>query len=113
VEQVSGLPVLTVQMKREVMARYGLNVDDVQEMVEAAMGGKVAGKIYEGDRRFDLVVRLPEAYRVDVEALKRLPILLPQSRVAEASVGRFIATQAPGPTYIPLSAASRFPSPPG
>jgi cobalt-zinc-cadmium resistance protein CzcA len=113
VEQVSGLPVLTVQMKREVMARYGLNVDDVQEMVEAAMGGKVAGKIYEGDRRFDLVVRLPEAYRVDVEALKRLPILLPQSRVAEASVGRFIATQAPGPAYIPLSAASRFPSPPG
>jgi heavy metal efflux system protein len=113
VEQVTGLPVLTVQMKRELMARYGLNVADVQEVVEAAMGGKVVGKIYEGDRRFDLVVRLPEAYRVDVEALKRLPILLPQSRVAEAPVGKFIAAQAPGPAYIPLSTVAEMQISPG
>ncbi len=113
VEQVTGLPVLTVQMKREVMARYGLNVADVQEVVEAAMGGKVAGKIYQGDRRFDLVVRLPEAYRVDIEALKRLPILLPQSRVAEAPVGEFIATQATGPSYIPLSTVAEMQISPG
>ncbi len=113
VEQVSGLPVLTVQIKRETMARYGLNVADVQEVVEAAMGGKVAGKIYEGDRRFDLVVRLPEAYRVDVEALKRLPILLPQSRVAEAHGGQFIATQAAGSAYIPLSTVAEMQISPG
>ncbi len=113
VEQVTGLPVLTVQMRREVMARYGLNVADVQEVVEVAMGGKVAGKIYEADRRFDLVVRLPEAYRVDVEALKRLPILLPQSRVAEAPVGEFIATQAPRPAYIPLSTVAEMQISPG
>jgi heavy metal efflux system protein len=113
VEQVTGLPVLTVQVKRELIARYGLNVADVQEVVEAAMGGKVAGKIYEGDRRFDLVVRLPEAYRVDVEALKRLPILLPQGRVTEAPVGRFIATQAPGPAYIPLSTVAEVQISPG
>jgi len=113
VEQVSGLPVLTVQMKREALARYGLNVADVQEVVEASMGGKVAGKIYEGDRRFDLVVRLPEAYRVNVEALKRLPILLPQSRVAEAPVGRLVATQAPGPAYVPLSTVAEVQISPG
>ncbi len=113
VEQVTGLPVLTVQMKRETMARYGLNVADVQEVVEAAMGGKVAGKIYEGDRRFDLVVRLPEGYRVDVEALKRLPILLPHSRVAEVPLRRFIATQAPGPAYIPLSTVAETQISPG
>ena len=113
VEQVTGLPVLTVQMKREPLARYGLNVADVQEVVEAAMGGKVAGKIYEGDRRFDLVVRLPETYRVDVEALKRLPILLPQSRGAEAPVGRFITVQAPGPAYIPLSTVAEMQISPG
>jgi heavy metal efflux system protein len=113
VEQVTGLPVLTIQMKREALARYGLNVADVQEVVEAAMGGKVAGKIYEGDRRFDLAVRLPEAYRVDVEALKHLPILLPQSRVTEAPVGRFIATQAPGPAYIPLSTVAEVQISPG
>ncbi|MGH8531219.1 MAG: efflux RND transporter permease subunit, partial [Gammaproteobacteria bacterium] len=113
VEQVTGLPVLTVEMKRETMARYGLNVADVQEVVEAAMGGKVAGKIYEGDRRFDLVVRLPEAYRVDVEALKRLPILLPQSRVAQAPGGQFITTQAPGPAYIPLSTVAEMQISPG
>ncbi|MGH2576679.1 MAG: efflux RND transporter permease subunit, partial [Actinomycetota bacterium] len=113
VEQVTGLPVLTVEMKRETMARYGLNVADVQEVVEAAMGGKVAGKIYEGDRRFDLVVRLPEVYRVDVEALKRLPILLPQSRVAEAPGGQFITTQAPGPAYIPLSTIAEMQISPG
>jgi len=102
VEQVSGLPVLTIQMKREPLARYGLNVADVQEVVEAAMGGKVAGKIYEGDRRFDLVVRLPEAYRVDVEALKRLPILLPQSQEAETPERRLVATQALGAAYVPF-----------
>ncbi|MGH7371543.1 MAG: efflux RND transporter permease subunit, partial [Candidatus Methylomirabilales bacterium] len=113
VEQVRGLPVLTVQIKRETMARYGLNVADVQEVVEAAMGGKVVGKIYEGDRRFDLVVRLPEDYRVDVEALKRLPILLPQSRVAEAPGGQFIATQTAGSAYIPLSTVAEMQISPG
>jgi cobalt-zinc-cadmium resistance protein CzcA len=78
VEQVTGLPILTVRMKREDMARYGLNVSDVQEVVEIAVGGKNAGQVFEGDRRFDIVVRLPERLRTDVEALKRLPIPLPR-----------------------------------
>jgi heavy metal efflux system protein len=83
VEQVAGLPMLTVQMKREEMARYGLNVSDVQEILEMAVGGKTAGLVFEGDRRFDVVVRLPEDVRTDVEALRELPIPLPQQETFE------------------------------
>jgi heavy metal efflux system protein len=79
VEQVSGLPILTVNLKRGEMARYGLNVAEVQDIVEIAVGGKSVGQVFEGDRRFDIVVRLPEKLRTDVEALKRIPLPLPRS----------------------------------
>ncbi len=79
VEQVTGLPVLTIRMNRKEMARYGLNVSDVQDVIEIAIGGKSAGKVFEGDRRFELMVRLPENMRSDREALKRLPIPLPDT----------------------------------
>jgi len=78
VEQVSGLPILTVKLNRHEMARFGLHVGDVQDTVEIAVGGKSAGQVFEGDRRFDIVVRLPEQVRTNVEFLKRLPIPLPQ-----------------------------------
>jgi cobalt-zinc-cadmium resistance protein CzcA len=78
VEQVSGLPILTVKLKRSDMARYGLSVSEVQDIVEIAIGGKSAGQVFEGDSRFDIVVRLPESLRSDVEALKRIPIPLPR-----------------------------------
>lgn len=78
VEQVTGLPILTVQLKRSEMARYGLNVGDVQDIIEIAVGGKNAGLVFEGDRRFDIVVRLPETMRTDVEALRRLPVPIPR-----------------------------------
>lgn len=80
VEQTSGLPMLTVQLDREQAARYGLNVADVQETVSTAIGGKESGTLFEGDRRFDIVVRLPETSRNDVEAMRRLPISLPSSK---------------------------------
>ncbi len=76
VEQVSGLPMLTIQPNLAMMRRYGLNVADVQDVVEIALGGKTAGQIFEGDRRFDLVVRLPENQRTDLRAIERLPIPL-------------------------------------
>ncbi len=76
-EQVSGLPVLTVKLNRQVLSRYGISVGDVQNLVEIAVGGKSAGLVFEGDRRFDLVVRLPEHVRSDVEAIRSLPIPLP------------------------------------
>ncbi|MBX3616877.1 efflux RND transporter permease subunit [Nitrosomonas sp.] len=77
IEQITGLPVLSVQMNREKMARYGLNGSDVQDAINIAIGGRTTGLIFEGDRRFELQVRLPEQLRGDIETLKRLPIKLP------------------------------------
>lgn len=79
VEQVTGLPVLSIVPDRKRMDLYGLNITDVQEIVQTAMGGREAGTVFEGDRRFDLVVRLPESLRADIDALDRLPIPLPNS----------------------------------
>lgn len=78
VEQATGLPVMTYALQRHAMGRYGLNVSDVQEVIEVALGGKAAGQVFEGDRRFDLIVRLPEALRTDPEVIERLPIPLPR-----------------------------------
>lgn len=77
VEQVTGLPVLTIDIDRSSIARYGLNVADVQAVVETAVGGVSAGEVFEGDRRFQLVVRLPDAIRRDVSAIEGLPVPLP------------------------------------
>ncbi|MFZ1712299.1 MAG: CusA/CzcA family heavy metal efflux RND transporter [Nitrosomonas sp.] len=77
VEQVTGLPVLSIEIDRASIARYGLDVADVQDAVAIAVAGKQVGLIYEGDRRFELQVRLPEGLRADIEALRYLPIGLP------------------------------------
>lgn len=105
-EQATGLPMLSVVPDRERLAYYGLDVATVQETLRIAMGGATAGQIFEGDRRFDLVVRLPEALRTDVDALRRLPIALPQ----EAEGAREVAGDADAlgvartvPTSIPLA----------
>jgi cobalt-zinc-cadmium resistance protein CzcA len=74
VEQVTGLPVLVVEPDRAELARLGLSITDVQDVVRAAVGGAVAGTFYEGDRRTPIVVRLPESIRGDVEALRNLMI---------------------------------------
>lgn len=70
VEQVTGLPVLTIQINRKEIARYGLNISDVQEAIGIAVGGKSAGQIFEGDRRFELTVRLPEEIRGNLSTLR-------------------------------------------
>lgn len=77
VEQVTGLPALSIVPKRTALGRYGLNVSELQDWVSAAIGGESAGILYEGDRRFELVVRLPETVRRDVDGLKYLPVPLP------------------------------------
>jgi len=77
VEQVTGLPTLSVIPNRTALGRYGLNVAELQDWVSAAIGGESAGVIYEGDRRFELVVRLPETTRRDIDRLKFLPVPLP------------------------------------
>ncbi len=79
VEQVTGLPVLQITPDRAALARLGLNVDDVQSVVATAIGGTVTGQVFEGDRRFDVVVRLPESERGKIDDVGRLRIPLPGS----------------------------------
>ncbi|MEL0028480.1 MAG: efflux RND transporter permease subunit, partial [Perlucidibaca sp.] len=103
VEQVDGLPVLTLQLQRAALARYGLAVTDVQETLATALAGQTAGQVFEGDRRFDLVVRLPEALRSDIDALQRLPVPLPGqvSGRRQIPLGELATvTLAPGPNQI-------------
>ncbi|WP_444886307.1 efflux RND transporter permease subunit [Microbulbifer sp. JMSA008] len=88
-EQVEGLPVLSVVPKRIALARYGIDLKTLQDLVSTAIGGEEAGLIYEGDRRFQLVVRLPEELRRDYESLGDLPVPLP----AGSPLG----------SYVPLS----------
>jgi len=76
-EQVTGLPFIQVVPDRLKLTQLGLNVDDVQTVVATAIGGAEAGQIFEGDRRFDNVVRLPEQLRQDPQVIERLPIPLP------------------------------------
>ena len=77
VEQATGLPFLEITVNRAEVARRGLSVADVQAVVATAVGGREAGMVYEGDRRFAIVVRLPENLRGSFETLRSLPVPLP------------------------------------
>ncbi|AVS74675.1 CusA/CzcA family heavy metal efflux RND transporter [Paracidovorax cattleyae] len=104
VEQTTGLPVLTVGIDRARAARYGLNIADVQGTLATAVGGRRAGTMFEGDRRFDILVRLPEDIRSDLEAIRRLPIALPRNGTAATSfipLGEVASLDiAPGPNQV-------------
>ena len=76
-EQVTGLPILQITPDRAAIARLGLSMEDVQSVIATSMGGTTAGQIFEGDRRFDIVVRLPEDLRRNTDAIGRLQIPLP------------------------------------
>ena len=110
VEQVSGLPVLTMKIDRSKISRYGLNVADVQEVIEVAVGGKEAGQVFEGDRCFDLLVRLPERLREDLEAMKRLPVPLPANGRAAGGGEVGVAKAA---SYVTLGEIAQFELAPG
>lgn len=101
VEQVAGASFLNIKVKRTAAARYGLSVADVQEVVAMAIGGRQAGLVYEGDRRFDIVVRLPEDLRNDPDALRSLPIPLSGRTEVVAGPGRAVRT-------IPLGEVATF-----
>ncbi|WP_411342306.1 efflux RND transporter permease subunit [Sphingopyxis sp. J-6] len=77
VEQVTGLPMLQITPDRAALARFGLNVGDIQDVVGVSIGGVEAGQIFEGDRRFPIIVRLPETMRERVDEIGRLRIPLP------------------------------------
>jgi len=107
-EQVTGLPMLEIEIDRDALARYGLSQGEVQEVVRTAIGGSVAGQIFEGDRRFDIVVRLPEALRVDLEALERLPVLLPEHAGEIPEEGPVRRARATESAFVPLGAVAKL-----
>ncbi|MCU1063606.1 efflux RND transporter permease subunit [Stenotrophomonas maltophilia] len=106
-EQVTGLPLLTITPDPAALARYGLNPGDVQDTVATAIGGSVAGQLIEGDRRFDLVVRLPESLRQDPAVLADLPIPLPESTSIDES-SRVAAGANGGPRTVPLREVAKI-----
>jgi cobalt-zinc-cadmium resistance protein CzcA len=117
-EQATGLPILSIRPDRTLLARYGLNVADVQSVVRIAMGGEVVGQIFEGDRRFDIIVRLPEDMRNDLDALARLPIPLPEldshrDEELPATFNLLGDLAAHGRTWIPLSEVAEIKVVPG
>jgi cobalt-zinc-cadmium resistance protein CzcA len=76
-EQTAGAPTFDIQVDRQAAGRYGLSVEEVANTVASALGGRDAGLLYEGDRRFEVVVRLPDAQRDDLETLGSIPVMLP------------------------------------
>ncbi len=105
-EEVEGLPMISVEPLREPLGRYGLNVTDLQDVVATAMGGREAGQIQEGDRRFDLVVRLPDGLRSDMKAIRDLPVPLRHSHDEQAADAPDAqdAKEGQRPAFLPLSA---------
>ncbi|MCL6523122.1 MAG: CusA/CzcA family heavy metal efflux RND transporter [Thermoflavifilum sp.] len=77
VETVTGIPQIVVQYNRNALAQYGLNVQDVNQIIQSGYAGAVAGSVYEEDRRYDLVVRLSQTERNDLATLAQLPVSLP------------------------------------
>ncbi|MEK7434038.1 MAG: CusA/CzcA family heavy metal efflux RND transporter [Cyanobacteriota bacterium] len=78
VEQVTGLPMINIHIKRDEIFKYGLTVSEVQNTIGAILGGKKLGDIFEGDRRFDIIVRLDDKIRENLDNIKNFPILLPE-----------------------------------
>ena len=100
IERLSGQQELTIDIDRRAIARHGLNVADVNEMIATAVGGKVVSQVFEGERRFTLLLRFPEAYRYDVEAIKQL--LLRPGSGAPGGMG------SSGGMLIPMSAVAEI-----
>ncbi len=114
-EQVSGLPVMSVKLNRPALSRLGLSVSEVQSIVEIAVGGKGAGLVFEGDRRFELIVRLPEHLRSDTEAIRNLPLPLPPSEGTNGTAQRAVWSNSPlaQVRYVPLSSVASIDIAPG
>ena len=111
-EQTTGLPLLTFKLKKDEMARLGLNVADVQDVIEVAFGGKAVGQVFEGDRRFDIVVRLPEQLRSNLDEMTRLPIPLPAGR-RPAGTADVVLTSASTGSVVPLGSVAELEVAPG
>jgi cobalt-zinc-cadmium resistance protein CzcA len=93
-EQISGLPLLSITPDRQRLARYGVAISDLQRVVRTALGGERAGQLFEGDRRFGIIVRLNDVARADPEVLARLPVPLPETH--------------DGPEHVPLGELAKI-----
>lgn len=98
VEQTSGLPFLDISLNKQAIARYGLNVSDVLDVIQIAIGGREAGLVFQGDKRFDIIVRLPDLLRQDLSAIENLPIMLPE----DDGQGDTPNVQHTRPNFVPL-----------
>ena len=101
-EQVTGLPILSITPDREALARFGLSIADVQRVASVSLGGQTVGQFFEGDRRFDIVVRLPEQIRSEVTEIGRMLVPLPEHRRSPG-----------GPMFVPLSQVAMIDIAPG
>jgi cobalt-zinc-cadmium resistance protein CzcA len=105
VEQTGGLPVMNITVDRAAAARYGLSAADIQDVLSAAVGGREAGLVFEGDRRFEVVVRMPDSLRDNPSVIANIPIPLKTSEEAVASASREIIAR---PAFISLGAVTRI-----
>ncbi|HEY9684288.1 MAG TPA: CusA/CzcA family heavy metal efflux RND transporter [Oculatellaceae cyanobacterium] len=96
VEQTAGLPQLIIEADRDAIARYGINVEDVNNLIESLMAGRAAGTVYEGEQRFEIVVRLNQASAKDVESIRKLLVAAPA------------LTPKAGGAMIPLSSLAKI-----
>lgn len=112
-EQVTGLPLLTITPDRAALARYGLTLQEVQDTVSIALGGGAAGQLFEGDRRFDIVVRLPEGIRTDIDRLHELPVPLPDGAIPATSGLRPKDAAAWSAGFVPLGEIATLEIAPG
>jgi len=107
-EQITGLPLLSITPDRERLARYGIALGDMQRVVRTALGGEPAGQLFEGDRRFDIIVRLDDTSRADPDVLARLPVPLPrESREIEGDADSLGGPMKPT-EYVPLGELARI-----
>jgi cobalt-zinc-cadmium resistance protein CzcA len=96
VEQPIGQPYLTIEIDREALASFGLNVNDVQAVIEAGIGGQVAGQLYEGQRRFDIQVRYPYDFRSELQKIQEIPVPLPNGEfIPIKRVSNIVAQEGP------------------
>jgi cobalt-zinc-cadmium resistance protein CzcA len=109
VEKIDGMPMMSIIMKQEALSRYGLNVSDVQEVVSIALGGMQMGQIFEGDKRFPLILRFPEEIRDDIDAWKDIPVRIPGQEMPTT-----ISTkETEMPLFVPLGELAEFDLAPG
>ncbi len=106
VEEVTGLPQIQIQLNRDKIAQYAMNVEDINTAIKTAFAGESAGLIYEGERRFDLVVRLDKAYRTDITDVQNLYINTPTGQQIPLSEVASVSYK-PGPVQIQRDNAKR------